>query len=70
VSWLFPFGASQKKQNKIIRTYAVFLKASNNLVIIEYENKAHCPLPCMKMGFDSFPPVLNSVAHFSPCLIF
>lgn len=70
VSYLFPFGASQQKQNSIIRTYVEFLKASNSSVISGCEVKAYCPLPFMKMGFECSPPVFNSVAQFFPCLPF
>lgn len=68
VSHLFPFGASQQKQNNIIRTYAELRKASNSSVISGCEVKAYCPLPLMKKGFACSPPVLKSVARFSPCL--
>ena len=70
MSYLFPFGASQQKQNSIIRTYVEFLKASNSSVISGCEVKAYCPLPFMKMGFECSPPVFNSVAQFFPCLPF
>lgn len=70
VSYLFPFGASQQKQNNIIGTYVEFLKASNSSVVSGCEVKAYCPLPFMKMGFECSPPVLNSVAQFFPCLPF
>ena len=58
VSYLFPFGASQQKQNNIIRTYVEFLNASNSSIISGCEVKAGCPLPFMKMGFECSPPVL------------
>lgn len=67
VSCLSPFGTSQQKRNNIIRTYAVFLKASNSAVINGCEVKAYCPLPFMKMGFKCSPPALNSAAQFFPC---
>lgn len=70
VSYLFPFGASQQKQNNIIRTYVEFLKASNSSIINGCEVKAYCPLPFMKLGFECSPPVFNSVAQFSSCLPF
>lgn len=70
VYYLFPFGASQQKQNNIIRTYVEFLNASNSSIISGCEVKAGCPLPFMKMGFECSPPVLNSVAQFFPCLPF
>lgn len=55
VSYLFPFGASQQKQNNIIRAYAMFLEASNSSLTNGYEVKAYCPLPFMKMGFECSP---------------
>lgn len=70
VSYLFPFGASQQKQNNIIGTYVEFLKASNSSVISGCEVKAYFPIPFMKMGFECSPPVFNSVAQFSSCLPF
>lgn len=70
VSYLFPFGASQQKQNNIIRTYVEFLKASNSSVISGCEVKAYFPIPFMKMAFECSPPVFNSVAQFSSCLPF
>lgn len=69
VSYLFPFGASQQKQNNIIRTYVEFLKASNSS-ISGCEVKAYFPIPFMKKGFECSPPVFNSVAQFSSCLPF
>lgn len=70
VSYLFPFGASQQKQNNIIRTYVECLKASNSSVISGCEVKAYRPLPFMKKGFECSPPVLTSVAQSPPCLPF
>lgn len=58
-----------KNRTTVIRTYAVFLKASNSSVTVR-KVKAYCPLPFIEMEFPCFPPVLNSAAQFSLCLLY
>lgn len=52
VSYLFPFGASQQKQNNIIRTYVEFLRSQQQLSNSGVKSK-HSPFPFMKMGLSA-----------------